>query len=181
MKRTLIIIAAVALLLCTVCLIAYPHVSFYRGGKFYALRYTDSIDEFETELSADECYAYYEKEDISIHNYDIKKFLFFYVIKMDYIKGNYCDRQYHIAASYIEDLIARGEVTDNEWNIDLPKLLQGKTAVEGNKKYPGNEYDKAIYYLLDGKEEVVYIYEFEGMTVLQVGYSDEGPKYIAYK
>jgi hypothetical protein len=100
---------------------------------------------------------------------------------MDYIEGNYCDRQYHIESSYIDDLIARGEITDNEWNLDLAKILQGKTAVEGNKKYPGNEYDKAIYYLLDGKDEVVYIYESEGMTILQVGYSDEGPKYIAYK
>jgi len=45
----------------------------------------------------------------------------------------------------------------------------------------GNEYDKAIYYVLDGKSEVMYVFYVDDLLIIQVGYSDEGPKFIAYK
>ena len=64
---------------------------------------------------------------------------------------------------------------------DLAALLAGKTAVVGNTRYPGNEYDKSITYVLDGVWETLYVYESAGMTVIQVGSPDESPKFIAYQ
>ena len=48
-------------------------------------------------------------------------------------------------------------------------------------KYSGNEYDKGIFYTLDGKYQEMYVFESEGYTVIQVGSPDELPKFIAYK
>ena len=83
--------------------------------------------------------------------------------------------------SYINDFINNAKIEHNEYNIDIAKLIEGKEAIVGNIKYLGNEYGKAIYYVLNGKHEVLYIFYVDNLLVIQVGYSDEGPKYIAYK
>ena len=38
-----------------------------------------------------------------------------------------------------------------------------------------------IYYTLDGQESFMSIFETDGLLVIKVGYSDEGPKFIAYE
>ena len=34
---------------------------------------------------------------------------------------------------------------------------------------------------VDGEEKEIYVNEREGLLVIQIGNTDEGPKYIAYK
>jgi hypothetical protein len=63
----------------------------------------------------------------------------------------------------------------------LATLIIDKKAIVGNKKYFGNDYLNSIEYILDGKEEIMYLYYLDDLLVIQVGLSDEGPKYIAYK
>ncbi len=179
MKRIIIILLCVLLLVSA--LIIYPNIEFKKGGKFYAFRYSGDIEQFEDELSPDERYGYYKKADISVNNYKVKKFLFFYLIKMDYIEGNYMDSMYFIEKEYIDTVLDSAKIIENTGNIDLKKLLEGKTAIEGNTKYPGNEYDNEIVFKLDGETQTLFVYEYDGMVCIQVGNTDEGPKYIAYK
>ena len=82
---------------------------------------------------------------------------------------------------YIQHWLKNAEIEENESNLDLTQILAGKTAVVSNTRYPGNEYDKSITYILDGKWETLYVFESEGLTVIQVGSPDECPKYIAYR
>lgn len=82
---------------------------------------------------------------------------------------------------FIEYWLENAEIKENESNIDIAKIIKGKTAIVSNKRYSGNEYDKSITYVLDGKWETLYLFESEGLTVIQVGSPDELPKYIAYK
>ncbi len=180
MKKILIISLCISVFI-SAALIAYPHIEFKSGGKYIACRYSGNIEQFEDELSPDERYAYYKKADISVNNYKVKKFLFFYLIKMDYIEGNYMDSMYFLEEEYINSVLDKAKIIENTGNIDLAELLKGKTAIEGNVKYPGNEYDNEIVYKLDGETGTLFVYEHDGMVCIQVGNTDEGPKYIAYK
>ena len=178
--KKIIIISLSSLLLASL-LIIYPNIEFKKGGKFYACRYSGDIEQFEDELSPDERYGYYKKQDISVNNYKVKKFLFFYLIKMDYIEGNYMDSMYFLEEEYINAVLENAQIIENTGGINLNELLKGKTAIEGNVKYPGNEYDNEIVYKLNGETETLFVYEHGGMVCIQVGNTDEGPKYIAYK
>ena len=40
---------------------------------------------------------------------------------------------------------------------------------------------ESIDYVLDGKYETLYVFYVDDLLVIQVGFSDEGPKFIAYK
>ena len=70
---------------------------------------------------------------------------------------------------------------DNNKNIDLGKLIKNKKAIVANKRYFDNPYDTQIDYILDGRHETMYVFYVEDLLVIQVGLSDEGPKFIAYK
>lgn len=164
-----------------VLLAIYPTLEIQTEDKLIAFRYSDDISEFETELSLDENYTYYEKRDISIHSFDFKKFLFFHVLVMEYVEGNYCDVEFVLEESYIQDFLERAEIQSNESNLDIAKLIEGKEAIVGNTRYLENEYDKCIEYILDGKHETLYVFYQDDLLVIQVGVSDEGPQYIAYK
>ena len=69
----------------------------------------------------------------------------------------------------------------NSHNINLSSLIEGKTPIVSNTRYLGNDYSTSIGYILDGKEETMYIFYKDDLLIIQVGLSDEGPKYIAYK
>ncbi len=162
-------------------LIIYPTVEIQTENKLIAFRYTDDTAEFETEFSFNETYVYYEDRDITIKDFDFKKFWFFHVISMGYVEGNYCDTQFVLEEDYIRDILERAEIEENVNDLDLAQLIEGKEAVVGNTRYLGNDYENAIYYVLDGKYEELYVFYVEDLLVIQVGSPDESPKYIAYK
>ena len=60
-------------------------------------------------------------------------------------------------------------------------MMLRKTAIVGNKRYFGDDYNNSIDYVLDGKYETLYVFYVDDLLVIQVGFSDEGPKFIAYK
>lgn len=181
MKKKGILITAIILVIIGLFLIIYPNIEIQTKDKLIAFRYTDSVDEFEDEMSYNEIYAYYAKRDISVRNYEFKNFLFFYVITMDYIDGNFCDTQFVLEESYIDAYLDRAKINDNAANLDIAQLIEGKEAIVGNTRYLGNEYDKGIFYELDGKYEELYVFYVDDLLVIQVGSPDELPKFIAYK
>ena len=166
----------------------YPNIEFYSGNYLYMMSYSknweDSEDfkELEQEMCYDESYSYNKKRDISISNWEYNSFLFFKWFKISYKKGNVCDTEYLLEESYIEDFLENAQIQSNEDKVDLAKLIEGKEAIVANKRYPWDDSSSYISYILDGKYMDMYIYTNEdGLIVIQVGLSDEGPKYIAYK
>ena len=69
------------------------------------------------------------------------------------------------------------ENVDNNVNIVVPS----KNLVETSRMIPEDNEKIEIYYTLDGKEEVMFIFYVDELLVIQVGLSDEGPKFIAYE
>lgn len=181
MKKKVLITVIIAIAFIGIFLLVYPSVEIQTNNKLIAFRYSDDIDEFETEISYNESYVYYADRDISIENYDFKHFLFFHVIAMEYIEGNYCDTQFVLEEEYIKDFLERAEIEYNDSNLDIAKLIEGKDAIVGNTRYLGNDYDNAIFYVLDGKHEELYVFYVDDLLIIQVGSPDECPKYIAYK
>lgn len=176
-------------ILILVCIIISIFISFYaflpleikKDNKLYILSRSESYGEFEENLCYDESVSYNEKRDISIINWDMKKVLFLNLITLEFEEGNLCDSEYVLEEEYINNFINNAEIIENENNIDLESLIEGKKAIVSNQKYPGNEYDNAIYYSLDGEENVLYVYYLNDMLIIQVGLNDEGAKYIAYR
>ena len=66
-------------------------------------------------------------------------------------------------------------------SVDFNKLVTDKEAIVGNTRYIGNDYETSISYILKDKHEILYIFYVDDLLVIQVGLSDEGPKFIAYK
>ncbi|MBP3705656.1 MAG: hypothetical protein J6J13_00190 [Clostridia bacterium] len=180
MKKTIFILITITSVL-VVFLIAYPFIEIDTGKKLIKCSYDGDFSEYDTNQSYNELYCYNEKHDVSIRSFDVKKFLFFYTISMDYIEGDFRKTQFVLEESYIERFLKKAEIIDNENNIQLASLIEGKTAVVGNTRYLGNDYNNAIFYKLDGKYEEMYIFYIDNLLVIQVGSPDELPKYIAYK
>ena len=147
----------------------------------YVCQFSDDFSEFEENASYNELYFYNEQRDISIKTFDVKNFLCFYLLEMAYVEGDFRQTQFRLEEDYITNFLENAQIEENTANIDLAALLEGKTAVVGNTRYPGNDYETAITYKLDGKWETLYVFESEGLTVIQVGHSDELPKFIAYR
>ena len=180
-RKCIIIILSIILAIVALGLIAYPFIEIDTGEKLIVCSYSDDISEFEENASYNELYFYNEERDISIKDFDFKKFLFFHVIELGYIKGDARETQFILDEAYINDWLENAVITDNSNNIDLKKLIEGKTAIVGNKRYLGNDYENAIFFKLNGKEEEMYIFYVDDLLVIQVGSPDESPKYIAYK
>ena len=176
-----IIASFLFLVIIETALFSYPHIEFKRNGKFYACRYSDDFSEFEENASFNELYFYYENGDVSLKNFEVKNFCGFYLFSFDYVEGDVRATEFMLKEEFITYWLENAEIEENEGNIDIAKLIEGKTAVVSNKRYSGNEYDKCITYKLDGKWETLYVFESEGLTVIQVGSNDELPKFIAYK
>lgn len=162
-------------------LIVYPLVEFKFNGKLIKFSYSDDISFIEDVFCYDESYSYNEKRDISIYNIGFHKFGFFHVISFDYKNGNVCETEYQLEEAYIKNFLVNATIKYNSNNIDLAKLITGKTAIVSNTRYFGNDYINSIEYILDNKYEILYVFYVDNLLVIQVGLSDEGPKYIAYK
>lgn len=180
MKKVLIILLITVMVL-LVILFIYPRLEFNIDNKIIKFSYSDDISEFEDQFCYDESYVYNKKRNVSIHGYEFKKFLFFHIIILKYKEGNVCDTEYVLEPNYIENFINNAVIKYNTNNIDLPKLIEGKTPIISNTRYFDNDYQNSIDYILDGKHQVLYVFYVDDLLVIQVGLSDEGPKFIAYK
>lgn len=180
-QRTIIIALLASVLLVILILFVYPQIEFKKDGKFYACRLSEVFSEFEENASYNELYFYNEKHDVSLRNFEVKNFLFFYLFSFDYIEGDFRETQFMLEETYIEHWLKNAVIEENSANINIAEIIENKTAIVSNKKYSGNKYDQSITYVLDGKSETLYVFDIEGLTVIQVGSPDECPKYIAYQ
>ena len=179
--REIFSISLAFIFICLAVLLIYPKIEFQKNGKLYVCRFSDDFSEFEENASYNELYFYYKKRDISLKTFNVDKFLCFYVLSFDYVEGDMRKEMFKLEEEYIENWLKNAEITENPNNIDVAGLIEGKTAIIKPKRYSGNNYENSIYFELDGKEEVMYVFESQGMTIIQVGSPDESPKYIAYK
>ena len=181
MKKKIITVVFVVLLMIIITLIVLPNIVIYGEGKVTFISYSDDFSRFDQNHCYDENYAYYEDLDISIHNFKVEKKLFLYFITLEYEEGNVCETEYLLEEAYIKNYIENAVIEENENNINIADLIAGKEVIVGNTRYSSNEYKDEIYYILDGKYEEMYVFYVDDLLVIQVGNSDEGPKFIAYK
>ncbi len=176
-KRVAIVVAA----LIAMVLVVYPNIVIDTGEKLIVCNFDGDFSEYDDNHSYNEAYAYNEKYDVSIRTFDVKNFLFFYVISMEYVEGDVRETEFVLEESYIENFLKNAKIIENVNNIDLAKLIDGKEAIVSNKRYTGNDYEMGIFYELDDREEELYVFYVDDLLVIQVGSPDELPKFIAYK
>ena len=162
-------------------LISLPCFEIKTKQHLIAIRYKEDYSEFETNQCYNESYYYNEKHNISLNHFNHKQFLFFHIYVFDYKEGNVCETEYLLEESYIKRFIEKAEIIYNDENIDISKLIEGKTAIVGNKRYFGGDYNVSVDNILDGEYETLFVFYVDDMLIIQVGLSDEGPKFIAYK
>ena len=179
MKKIVIIISIMIILL--IVLLSLPYISINKDNKLIYISYSDNISKYEDYTCYHESVSYNEKKNISIVDININKYFIFYVISLEYKKGNLCETEYLLEESYIKDFIDRAEIIDNSKNINIKKLIEGKNPIIGNTKYLGNDYETSIEYKLDDKYEIMYIFYEDDLLIIQVGNPDETTKFIAYK
>lgn len=180
MKRWLIPLVIAAVLIAAF-LIVYPHIVIDTGEKLIVCNYSGDFSQYDKNHSYNEIYCYNEEYDVSIRSFEVKRFLFFHTIHMEYVKGDFRERQFVLSESYVEHFLAEAEIVENENGIDLAELTEGRRAVVGNKRYTGNDYTNGIFYRLDGKYEEMYVFYVDELLVIQVGSPDELPRFIAYE
>lgn len=181
MKKKILIIFVIIFTLIITGLIIYPHIEFYKNGNLYKFTYSSDFSEWEQNMCYSESYSYNEKRDISIYNWDFKEFLFFKMFILEYKNGNVCETEYLLEEEYIQRIINEAEIVYNDNNIDLSKLIAGKKAIVGNTRYLGNDYETQMTYILDNRYEDLFVFYKDNLLIIQVGLSDEGPKFIAYE
>ena len=180
-KKTMLFCLIPIAVLLVVFFVLYPHVSFKSDGKLYVCSYSDDFSEFEENPSYNEVYFYNEQRDLSLKGFEVKSFLCFYVLSFDYVEGDVRETQFMLEQAYIDRWLKNAVIKENPDNIDIAALIRDKQAIVGNKRYFDNDYNRSITYVLDGKWETLYVFESEGLTVIQVGSPDECPKFIAYR
>lgn len=181
MKKKLIIIfiALISVLLITVMLLF--NIEIKKENEIIYFSLSEGLGRFDEVTCYDDGISYDEKLDISVTSVDIKKILFFYKVTLGYEKGNLCDYEYYLEEEYITNFINNAKVLENNKKIDIAKLIKGKKVIESNTRYIGNDYESFIIYELNYEEEILYVFYVDDLLVIQVGLSDEGPKFIAYK
>ena len=132
MKKALKII--IPIIVIVIILITLPLFEFKISNKLYAIRYKDDMTEFETNSCYDESYYYNEKHNISLTTFNYKQILFLHIYYFDYIENNICENEYVLEESYIKNFIENAKIESNNLNINIEKLIDGKTAVVGNTK-----------------------------------------------
>lgn len=181
MKKKIIIVGIIILFI-ILLFILISQIKIDTGSKIMYLKYNDYLDEeYEDNMCYHESVSYVKSKDISVNKISIEKKFIFYLFTLEYVEGNLCDTEYVLEESYIKNFINNAEITYNSHNLDIKKLIEGKTAMVSNTRYTGNEYNTFINYKLDGRYEIMYIFYKDDLLVLQVGYPDESTKFIAYK
>lgn len=187
MKKKLIIIGVIVFVI-TLFICVYPNIEFYKDGYLYMMSYGKAFDvsedfaELEEEMCYDESYSYNVKRDVSFTSWEYNDFLFFKWFKIEYEEGNICATEFLLEESYINHFLESAIISEESDEVNLLELIKDKQAIVSNKRYPFNDEYKYIGYTLDGEYQEMYIsINEEGLIIIQVGNSDEGPKYIAYK
>ncbi len=129
----------------------------------------------------DDGLTYLKNKDITVKNVDFRKVGFLWYHRVTFEEGNLCEYEFYIDEKDFLYIITKGEVQENDDKLDLLNLIKGKEAVVGNKKYPWDEERKYISYKVDDKYLELYVSQQKELLVIQIGNSDEGPKYIAYR
>lgn len=129
----------------------------------------------------DDSLTYLKDKGITIKDFELDKVGFLWYHRLIFEEGNLCDYEFYINEKDFLYLITKGEIIYNDDNIDLSKMIKGKEAKVGNTRYPWKDDYKYIQYKVDDKYYELYITERDDLLVIQIGNSDEGPKYIAYK
>lgn len=175
---TLIILVAISLAVYFI----YPTIEFKKDGKLYVLTFKEDWSEWEENMCYNESYSYNKKRNISIYNWELKARGFFKYFILEYKKGNVCETEYVLEEEYINRVIKEAKIIENKDGIKLSKLIKNKEAIVGNTRYPWNDNYHYIGYELDGEYKEMYVSKNEeGLLIIQINNSDEGPKYIAYK
>lgn len=188
MKLKKYVLLLIFILIGLIFISLYPKIEFYTESYLYMFSYSKNLEknedfiELEDETCYDESYSYNKKRNISLNNWEYKNFLFFRWLKVKYKKGNICSTEYLLEESYINKFLNNAIIKENKDNINLSELIKDKEPIVENKRYPWNDNASYIEYVLDGEYKEMYIYiNDEELIIIQVGLSDEGPKYIAYK
>jgi len=180
MKKIILICIAITLLLIS-SLYLITLIKIDKDNKIMYISLSDDISEYDEITCYDDGMSYYKDKDITITGIDIDKKFIFYLVTLEYKEGNLCATEFQLEESYIQDFINNAEIIYNEKNINIKNLIEGKQAIIENKRYSGNDYETFINYKLNGRYEIMYIFYVEDLLIIQVGYSDEGPKFVAYK
>lgn len=162
-------------------LIIFPNIEIRKDNKLIICSYSDYLSEFDENLSYGEIYSYSEKRDISVKNCSFKKFLFFFVFEYDYVEGDFRKTQFVLKEEILKDWITNGKVIENPKNIDIKALIEGKKSIVGNTRYLGNDYDTSVTYKLGKDYQEFFVFYKDDLLIIQMGTSDELPKFIAYK
>lgn len=182
-KKIVVAISMIIILLTTllIFLLLMPIIKIDTGSQLKFVSYNDDISKCETYTCYHESVSYDKKRNISITNFNIKKYFIFYLFTLEYEKGNLCDTEWQLEEKYIENFINNAEIIYNSDNIDIKNLIEGKTAVVGNTRYLDNDYNTFIEFKLDNKYDIMYVFYQDDLLILQVGSPDETTKFIAYK
>ena len=180
MKKKIIVVLGVVFCL-VIFLLILPFIKIEKDNKLIFISYSDDISEYETDFCYHESVSYYKKRDISITNFDIKKYFVFYLFTLEYEEGNLCDTEWQLEENYITDFINNAEIIDNPYSIDVKTLIEGKEPIVSNARYINHDYETFINYKLNDKYDVMYIFYSDDLLILQVGYPDETTKFIAYR
>lgn len=180
MKKKFVIMLIVVISI-VIVLVILPLIKIDKNNQIKYISLIEDISKYDEVTCYDDGMSYYKEKDITITNIDIEKKFIFYFYTIDYVKGNLCASEYVLEESYIEKFLEKAVIKENPNNIDIASLIKGKKAIVGNTRYSDNDYEKFIYYTLDGKEEILYVFYVDDLLVIQVGLSDEGAKFIAYK
>lgn len=150
------------------------------------IRYVSlSSDVLWIEENSITCYddglTYLKDKGITIKNITFDKVGFLWYHRATFEEGNLCDYEFYLEEKDFLYMITKGEIVENESKLNLSEMIKGKEAIVGNTRYPWEDDYKYIGLKIDGEYKELYVTEREDMLVIQIGNSDEGPKYIAYK
>ena len=180
MKKKIIILISIILII-GIILLLLPLIVIDKDNKIMYLSFKEDFSKYEEITCYDDGLSYYKEKDITIKSIDVEKKFIYYLITLGYVDGNLCASEFMMEEDYMDKFLSSAEILSNDKNIDVKKLIAGKTPILKNKRYNGNDYEKFIEYKLDGREEIMYIFYQDDLLIIQVGFSDEGPKFIAYK
>lgn len=180
MKKKIIILISIILII-GVIIFLLPLIVIDKNNKIMYLSFKEDFSKYEEVTCYDDGMSYYKEKDITIKNINVEKKFIYYLITLEYADGNLCASEFMMEEDYIDKFLSSAEILSNEKNIDVKNLIEGKTPILKNKRYNGNDYETFIEYKLDGRYETMYIFNKDDLLIIQVGLSDEGPKFIAYK
>ena len=181
MKKKVCVITTIFILFIALFLFMLPHIKIRKNNEIKYISWHDDTSRFDENSCYDEGMSYYEDWGVTVKHIEAKKKFLFYVMSIEYEEGNLCDYEFYLEEEYINNFIENAKIIYNEKKINLKKLIENKTAITGNKRYSTDEEKQVIEYTLNGEENVLFVFNVDDLLIIQVGFSDEGPKFIAYK